>query len=500
MPLKSGSSQESISANIAELVKSGHPQDQAVAIAERVARDEMSEDEMVDCLKPRAMDAKKHSIALDRASVRTYDQDGRLRVESVHITRVQVAPYYGNEINGAQEIGWAADQVYNLFRPAEELERAADSARGVQLLKVHTPVNAEDHKPNEVVGAVGTEVSFNYPYLDAPLIVWVADSIGSIEDNTQRELSAGYYYRLDPTPGIFEGQKYDGVMRDIVFNHVALVEAGRAGPTVMVGDSALKTSISDEKDEPMKITKPSMTALLARGAFAVAVLPKLAVDHKLDAKKLFNGITAKNLDAKLPGILGTIKTKLATDADFDAIKAAFDAASEESKKMDAEDEDPDMEPAMDEDDEAEKAKKAKEAKAAMDAEEDEKEMAMIAKKKEEKAAMDAAIKLGIDSAAKAIREAVTTAAREVRRAEALVRPVVGELSIACDSAPEVFKAALDSMKIDTKGIPEVAFEHIFAAHATKATQAKQPIALDSAVVAADQASFAARFPNSRATH
>jgi|HubBroStandDraft_1064217.scaffolds.fasta_scaffold354673_3 hypothetical protein len=38
MPLAKGSSQATISENIAELVRSGHPQRQAVAAAERMAR------------------------------------------------------------------------------------------------------------------------------------------------------------------------------------------------------------------------------------------------------------------------------------------------------------------------------------------------------------------------------------------------------------------------------------------------------------------------------
>lgn len=37
MPLKKGSSKETISDNIAELIRAGHPKDQAVAIAYKMA-------------------------------------------------------------------------------------------------------------------------------------------------------------------------------------------------------------------------------------------------------------------------------------------------------------------------------------------------------------------------------------------------------------------------------------------------------------------------------
>jgi hypothetical protein len=42
------------------------------------------------------------------------------------------------------------------------------------------------------------------------------------------------------TPGMYEGQRYDGVMRDIQGNHVALVKAGRAGSDVMAADKELE--------------------------------------------------------------------------------------------------------------------------------------------------------------------------------------------------------------------------------------------------------------------
>ncbi len=49
------------------------------------------------------------------------------------------------------------------------------------------------------------------------------------------------------TPGTYAGVRYDGVMRDIAANHVALVRKGRAGPDVVVGDSALPRKLIMQK-------------------------------------------------------------------------------------------------------------------------------------------------------------------------------------------------------------------------------------------------------------
>jgi uncharacterized protein len=81
-----------------------------------------------------------------------------------------------------------------------------------------------------VIGSTGTDAAFETPYLRNSLVVWARDAIEDIESEIKKELSSAYRYRADMTPGTYEGMPYDGVMRDIVGNHVALVDSGRAGP------------------------------------------------------------------------------------------------------------------------------------------------------------------------------------------------------------------------------------------------------------------------------
>jgi len=180
------------------------------------------------------------SIAFDRASVRRIDQDGHLFVETTPISKANVCPYYGREIPDHDKLGLDPDRIYQLYRDPDELKKAAGSFAGKPLLNLHTPVGADDHPTDAVVGAIGDKIEFKPPYLMAPLRVWDGDAIDQIQSGAQKELSCGYRYRADMTPGEHDGQKYDGVMRDIVGNHVALVEEGRAGPDVVVGDQAMK--------------------------------------------------------------------------------------------------------------------------------------------------------------------------------------------------------------------------------------------------------------------
>ncbi len=179
----------------------------------------------------------RQGLAFDRASLRSYDLDGRLRVSMTNISKAVINPYNAEEVADYQSLGLTPGRVYWLLRDPDELARAAPSFNQLPLLSEHAAVGAENHQPELVVGASGTDAQFDAPYLKASLVVWSQDAIDQIESGRKREVSSAYRYRADMTPGTYEGRRYDGIMRDIVGSHIALVSEGRAGPDVAIGDA-----------------------------------------------------------------------------------------------------------------------------------------------------------------------------------------------------------------------------------------------------------------------
>jgi hypothetical protein len=179
-------------------------------------------------------------LAFDR-SLRSKDVDGRLHVERCNISKAIVNPYLGSEIPGFEDLGLNPGQTYYMLRDPEELRKAAPTFNNLPVLLHHIPVSADDPRQDLVVGTTGSDAEFDAPYLCTSMAIWTAEAIALIESEQQEQLSSAYRYEPDMTPGVYEGTRYDGVMRNIVGNHVALVEVGRAGPDVVVSDEEIST-------------------------------------------------------------------------------------------------------------------------------------------------------------------------------------------------------------------------------------------------------------------
>ena len=453
-------------------------------------------------------------LALDRASsVRSIDQDGRLHVSLTPISKANVCPYRGSEIPEAEALGLDPDKIYMLLRDPEELAKAAPTANGIPLLSEHVPVSVDEPQKAIVAGSTGTDAVFEAPYLMQSLVVWDAEDIALIDSGEKKELSSAYRYTADMTPGTFEGAHYDGVMRDIRFNHVALVSEGRAGPDVVVGDSQIKEL------ETMSKRALSPKALVAKGALMAHLRPKLAQDAKLDLTPVLKGVTQANWATSKPAIFAAIKKLaidgklLAKDADIEDIVQLLDSLDGEELPdgaLDTDDDgdkdnkaaDPVVKPAVDgDDDDAMVAKIVAAVKAALsegkaapvvgdddvDGKPDDKK-----EDKVDKTAMDAALV----EHGKKVEAATIARINAIHEAKQLVKPHVGELTGAFDSASDVLKFALDAAKIDLKGVPVEAYAAMVKmlpkpGSTSSASTGTVHVAMD----AKDEASFVERFPD-----
>jgi hypothetical protein len=446
-------------------------------------------------------------IACDAAlKNRRYDADGRLHILRTPISKATVNPYYGREIPDADKLGLEPERVYYLLRDPGELAKAASSFARNQLMFVHTPVSADDPKQESVAGTIGSEVEFLAPYLIADICVWDAEAIAGVETDTVRELSASYRYRADMTPGMYEGQRYDGVMRDIQGNHVALVKAGRAGSDVMAADNQME----------MKMETKFGKALYA---ILCAASPKLAQDAAL--KPLVIGLTRKQCDLKaLEPRLLAMDAELRKPETLAAMQAAKDAESEEEteaekkareeKEKEAKDKkakdgktakdlsfeewakeeegesDHKAKDGEEETLEEKKARYEREKRRADDSEEESEEerRERLDKRAKDKKAKDCSAKDEEEKAEDKMKHAMDEfkadlrAADEARRA---VRTVVGDV-LAQDSAEGIYGFALDQMKVDRTGVTGVPALRALFNLAQQASKPAAHVAFDSVSV------------------
>ena len=200
-------------------------------------------------------------------------------------TREQVAPYYGYEIPGWEELKLNPQKIYYGYRPAGELSKPETvvSINGIPVQQGHHAEFADDPAHETRVGAAGTDAKWEEPYLTNSLVIYDKKAQDGITSGAIRELSLAYHYRPDfSTPGEWKGQHYDFVMRDIRGNHVALVEEGRAGKDVLVYDSKLGINTMDNA-KLLELLHAVVAALEAREPVKDEAAEVVETEEKVEA-------------------------------------------------------------------------------------------------------------------------------------------------------------------------------------------------------------------------
>ena len=163
-------------------------------------------------------------------------------IEKNPITKVGVFPYLGKQISADCE----PDKIYYVLRPKEELSKkeTLDSLKLLPLVDEHTMLG-KDFTPAEekgIDGILGEKVIYDNGTIYTDIKIFSEDMKEKIKDG-KKELSLGYFCTYDKQEGTYKGQRYDYVQRNIIGNHLALVDRGRMGSDVRVYDKAIENKV-----------------------------------------------------------------------------------------------------------------------------------------------------------------------------------------------------------------------------------------------------------------
>lgn len=194
-------------------------------------------------------------------SRRQVDWNGFMEVRDNPISKEGVFPYLGSEIPGAPN----PDQIYYVYRPAEELARqeTIDSFKLMPFIDEHEVlgVSGMPAERKGIQGTIGEQVYFDPPYLRGNIKIH-SSAAQSLIKAGKVELSPCYGCDWMAEVGAFEGKPYQYVQRNIMGNHLALVEEGRTGPDVAVQDHR-KFTLDSAELLPMELTPEMLEQIKA---------------------------------------------------------------------------------------------------------------------------------------------------------------------------------------------------------------------------------------------
>jgi hypothetical protein len=236
-------------------------------------------------------------------SQRTITADGFLVVPGVIAKANNVQEYFAGEL----DLPGDPSRIVRLYRPLDEVAKAAPSFAGKPITNGHPPgkwVDAENWKQYAVGDSADVEMVGDE--MRAVLTIRDKAAIEDIMSGRKTGLSNGYKFAFDDkrttTPS---GVAVDGWMVDIQGNHIAGVERGRGGPTCVV---------ADEENEKETIKMSTRATKIGKLSFELDCTAADAVDVERAEKDKF----AVDLEAAL---------KMAQEQESKAI--ASDSASKE---------------------------------------------------------------------------------------------------------------------------------------------------------------------------
>jgi hypothetical protein len=221
-------------------------------------------------------------------TARITDPNGWFEIKANPLSKVGVYPYLGSSINAPDQT-----RMYNVFRPPEELSKPAtlNSLKLLPFVNDHTMLGPEmtGYTPVEqkgMHGVIGESVFFKDGVIYGNIKVF-SDILANLINAGKVDLSCGYRCKYVWNAGVWNGQPYDCIQTNIIFNHLALVDDGRMGADVAVmdGSDGVLVVTFDAKDlKPVaKINQKWVDAFLLRFTPGAKIDGKPATVATMDA-------------------------------------------------------------------------------------------------------------------------------------------------------------------------------------------------------------------------
>lgn len=273
-------------------------------------------------------------------SNRQYDSNGWYEIKRNPISKSGVFPYSGRAIGDED-----TDKVFMVYRPPEELANT-ETIESFKLLPgidehPHTLLgNAKDGlvKPEDkgidmVIGEL-VEYDANTETLYSN-IKFFTNKILKLIEAGKKELSAGFRCKYEKASGVFNGQAYDYIQREIRGNHLALVDKGRMGSDVAVLDSFTFTFDAKEliKMEDIKTEVKDELTLESLAASIKMLSDKIDGMGKKDEAVVEVDDMAKDMEVKTEEVAKDTEMK---EAEVATDKSGMDAMEKRIKAVEAE--------------------------------------------------------------------------------------------------------------------------------------------------------------------
>lgn len=296
--------QEWISAKIAKLVEEGKPQEQAVAIANSMWEEKKSTD---------SVDHLDYTENWYDTSPLETTAEGFLVGRAV-LTNVGVFSYLNKDGTVRRELR-LPEEVFS--------QESLDTLVGKPLTNNHPNEDVDLRTAEKYqIGTIMSPISHDEYHVIGGVSITHGDAISAVKMG-KMGLSCGYSCQLDWTSGVWMGVPYDCIQRNIRYQHVSIVDRGRAG-------DAARLRMDSQANISVQVKEDSMAEKAMR-TINLDNVEYQAEDAVIDAYK---GACdrADSLQVKVDSLTAE---KSAVEAEKDSLKEKCDSLSAELTELKA---------------------------------------------------------------------------------------------------------------------------------------------------------------------